>query len=121
MQIFFILSLFYNLCSDILIEISFVFSLFSRDVSGAYLAPIGSKAVLKSRSNTVTRDELFSLEDSLPQASFVAALNQRYVSVKQGEFFILLSHYHESMEFQPPPPPYRQTCLQQSVTDVDKK
>ncbi|XP_015512233.1 protein singed [Neodiprion pinetum] len=55
-----------------------------RDVSGAYLAPIGSKAVLKSRSNTVTRDELFSLEDSLPQASFVAALNHRYVSVKQG-------------------------------------
>ncbi|XP_014218076.1 protein singed-like, partial [Copidosoma floridanum] len=54
-----------------------------RDVTGGYLAPIGSKAVLKSRSTTVTRDELFSLEDSLPQASFVAALNQRYVSVKQ--------------------------------------
>ncbi|XP_058791513.1 protein singed isoform X2 [Phymastichus coffea] len=55
-----------------------------RDISGSYLAPIGSKAVLKSRSTSVTRDELFSLEDSLPQASFVAALNQRYVSVKQG-------------------------------------
>ncbi|XP_072746922.1 protein singed [Anoplolepis gracilipes] len=55
-----------------------------RDIHGAYLAPIGSKAVLKSRSTTVTRDELFSLEESLPQASFVAALNQRYVSVKQG-------------------------------------
>lgn len=40
--------------------------------------------MLKSRSNTVTRDELFSLEDSLPQASFVAALNNKYVSVKQG-------------------------------------
>lgn len=55
-----------------------------RDRSGAYLSPIGSKAVLKTRSNTVTKDELFSLEDSLPQASFVAALNLRYVSVKQG-------------------------------------
>ncbi|XP_017757954.1 PREDICTED: protein singed [Eufriesea mexicana] len=55
-----------------------------RDLYGAYLAPIGSKAVLKSRSTTVTRDELFSLEESLPQASFVAALNHRYVSVKQG-------------------------------------
>lgn len=55
-----------------------------RDVHGAYLSPIGSKAVLKSRSTTVTRDELFSLEESLPQASLVAALNQRYVSVKQG-------------------------------------
>lgn len=40
--------------------------------------------MLKSRSNTVTRDELFSLEDSLPQASFIAALNNKYVSVKQG-------------------------------------
>ncbi|KAJ1527247.1 hypothetical protein ONE63_008772 [Megalurothrips usitatus] len=55
-----------------------------RDRAGGYLSPIGSKAVLKSRSNTVTKDELFSLEDSLPQASFVAALNGRYVSVKQG-------------------------------------
>merc|ERR1712184_22588 len=46
--------------------------------------PIGSRAVLKTRSNVVTKDELFSLEDSLPQASFVAAANSRYVSVKQG-------------------------------------
>ncbi|KAJ2945823.1 hypothetical protein O0L34_g4726 [Tuta absoluta] len=55
-----------------------------RDGSGQYLAPIGSKAVLKTRSTAVTRDELFSLEDSLPQAAFVAALNEKYVSVKQG-------------------------------------
>lgn len=55
-----------------------------RDRHGTYLSPIGSKAVLKSRSSTVTRDELFSLEDSLPQASFIAALNNKYVSVKQG-------------------------------------
>ncbi|XP_046404588.1 protein singed [Ischnura elegans] len=55
-----------------------------RDRSGYYLSPIGSKAVLKTRSQSVTKDELFSLEDSLPQASFVAALNSRYVSVKQG-------------------------------------
>lgn len=55
-----------------------------RDRHGSYLSPIGSKAVLKSRSQTVTRDELFSLEDSLPQASFIAALNNKYVSVKQG-------------------------------------
>ncbi|CAH1389345.1 unnamed protein product [Nezara viridula] len=55
-----------------------------RDSSGNYLSPIGSKAVLKTRSQGVTKDELFTLEDSLPQASFVAALNSRYVSVKQG-------------------------------------
>jgi len=55
-----------------------------RDQQGLYLSPIGSRAVLKTRSNVVTKDELFSLEDSLPQASFVAAANSRYVSVKQG-------------------------------------
>jgi len=55
-----------------------------RDAKGLYLAPIGSRAVLKTRSSSVSKDELFSLEDSSPQASFVAASNTRYVSVKQG-------------------------------------
>ncbi|ODM93290.1 Protein singed [Orchesella cincta] len=55
-----------------------------RDFRGLYLAPIGSKAVLKTRSHIATKDELFILEDSLPQAAFIAALNSRYVSVKQG-------------------------------------
>jgi fascin 1 len=57
-----------------------------RDCAGYYLSPIGSKAILKSRSQSVTKDELFALEDSPPQASFVASLNARYVSVKQGEY-----------------------------------
>ena len=55
-----------------------------RDARGQYLSPIGSRSVLKTRSETVSKDELFSLHDSLPQASFVAGLNSRYVSVKQG-------------------------------------
>jgi len=55
-----------------------------RDCASLYLAPIGSKALLKTRSHTITKDELFLLEDSLPQAAFVAALNSRFVSVKQG-------------------------------------
>ena len=55
-----------------------------RDARGLYLAPIGSRAILKTRSVSVTKDEYFSLEDSLPQASFVASSNTRYVSVKQG-------------------------------------
>lgn len=59
-----------------------------KDKNGQYLSPIGSKAILKTRSNTVTKDELFSLEDSLPQASFVAALNNRFVSVKQGKILL---------------------------------
>lgn len=59
-------------------------SLALRDKAGGYLSPIGSKALLKTRSQSVTKDELFTLEDSLPQASFIAALNSKYVSVKQG-------------------------------------
>jgi len=55
-----------------------------RDQAGLYLSPIGSRAILKTRSNVVTKDELFSLEDSLPQASFIAAANSRFVSIKQG-------------------------------------
>jgi len=55
-----------------------------RDDKGLYLSPIGSRAVLKTRSSVVTKDELFSLEDSLPQASFISVPNQRYVSIKQG-------------------------------------
>ncbi|XP_037074563.1 protein singed-like [Pollicipes pollicipes] len=59
-------------------------SLALRDRSGRYLSPIGSKALLKTRAQAVTKDELFSLENSLPQACFGAVLNDRYVSVKQG-------------------------------------
>jgi len=59
-------------------------SLALRDHQGHYLSPIGSRAVLKARSTTVTKDELFALEDSLPQAAFVGLLNTRHVSVKQG-------------------------------------
>ena len=55
-----------------------------RDHQGLYLSLVGSRAVLKTRSNVVTKDELFSLEDCLPQASFVSASNSRYVSTKQG-------------------------------------
>ncbi|XP_042150557.1 protein singed isoform X1 [Ixodes scapularis] len=54
-----------------------------RDLNLRYLSPIGSKAVMRTRSNSVTRDELFSLEDSVPQAAFVG-FNGKYVSVKQG-------------------------------------
>jgi len=55
-----------------------------RDTQGLYLAPLGSKAILKTRSTSVTKDELFTLEDSLAQAVFVSVMNGRHVSVKQG-------------------------------------
>ena len=69
-----------------------------RDQEGLYLALIGSRATLKTRSKVVTKDELFSLEDSLPQASFVAASNTRYVSVKQGKYTYILQNSVISME-----------------------
>ena len=62
------------------------------------MAPIGSRAVLKTRSTAVTKDELFSLEDSLPQASFVAASNARYVSVKQGRTTISDAHIRQNCD-----------------------
>lgn len=34
----------------------------------------------------MTKDELFTLEDSLAQAVFIAMMNGRYVSVKQGKY-----------------------------------
>jgi hypothetical protein len=42
--------------------------------------------VLRTRSTSVTKDELFTLEDSLAQAVFVSMMNSRYVSVKQGVY-----------------------------------
>jgi len=56
-----------------------------RDQAGLYLAPIGSRAVLMTKSKVVTKEELFSLEDSLPQAAFQSVGNKRYLSTKQGE------------------------------------
>jgi len=55
-----------------------------RDQAGLYLAPIGSRAVLMTKSEVVTKEELFSLEDSLPQASFQSVGSKRFVSTKQG-------------------------------------
>ena len=55
-----------------------------RDQAGLYLSPTGSRSVLKTRSSVVTKDQLFSLEDSPPQASFQAVTNHRFISVKQG-------------------------------------
>lgn len=54
-----------------------------RDGQRRYLGPVGSKALLRTRALTVSRDEMFSLEESIPQAAFVA-FNGKFVSVKQG-------------------------------------
>ena len=41
----------------------------------------------------MTKDELFTLEDSLAQAVFVSMMNSRYVSVKQGLYYYQLLFY----------------------------
>ena len=43
------------------------------------------QAVLKFSSSQVGFDQLISIQDFQPLASFKAAANSRYVSVKQGE------------------------------------
>lgn len=41
----------------------------------------------------MTKDELFSLEDSLAQAVFISMMNSRYVSVKQGTYALMFISY----------------------------
>ena len=57
-----------------------------KEQDGLYLSCTGSKGVLKTlaTSNKVTSAEQFTLEDSLPQGSFMSRSNSRYVSTKQG-------------------------------------
>ncbi|XP_013782010.1 protein singed-like [Limulus polyphemus] len=54
-----------------------------RASDGRYLAPVGSKAVLRTRTQSVSKDELFTLEESQPQAAF-GGVNGKIVSVRQG-------------------------------------
>ena len=57
-----------------------------KEQGGLYLSATGSKGVLKTlaTSSAVTSAEQFTLEDSLPQGSFMSRSNSRYVSTKQG-------------------------------------
>lgn len=55
-----------------------------RDCNGRYLAAAGRSAILRTRSNNVSRDELFEFEAAPIQVALRADFNNRYVSVKQG-------------------------------------
>lgn len=55
-----------------------------RDLTGKYLAASGRASTLRTRSNTVSRDELFDFEKAPIQVSLRATFNNRFVSTKQG-------------------------------------
>ncbi|XP_003382884.1 PREDICTED: fascin-like [Amphimedon queenslandica] len=54
-----------------------------RDNAGKYLAGVGANAVLQSRKSSISKDELFTFEDTNPQITLIA-FNKKYVSQRQG-------------------------------------
>ena len=56
-----------------------------RDKFGRYLAASGRQAVLRTRSNTVGKDELFEFEPAPLQVALRATFNNKWISIKQGE------------------------------------
>ncbi|XP_061181651.1 fascin-like [Saccostrea echinata] len=54
-----------------------------KDNDGRYLTAVGSTASMKGRNKTVTKDELFTIEESHPQV-LVIAHNGKLASIKQG-------------------------------------
>lgn len=55
-----------------------------RDCKGKYLTCIGPQAVMQSRKNTISKDELFTLEDTNPQVT-LNGNNTKYASIKLEE------------------------------------
>ncbi|XP_005108068.2 fascin [Aplysia californica] len=55
-----------------------------KDVTGTYLTAVGATATMKGRNKTVSKDELFTLEDSCPQVILTSLANNKKVSTRQG-------------------------------------
>lgn len=64
-------------------------SLAFKDCEGRYLTAVG-KGTMKGRNKTVSKDELFTIEDSHPQVQIVSH-NGKSVSIKQG--LCVISNY----------------------------
>uniref|UniRef100_A0A2C9JG25 Fascin n=1 Tax=Biomphalaria glabrata TaxID=6526 RepID=A0A2C9JG25_BIOGL len=55
-----------------------------KDCTGTYLTAVGATATMKGRNKTVSKDELFTLEDSNPQVILTSLANNKKVSIRQG-------------------------------------
>jgi len=58
-----------------------------RDYQGRYLTGAGRAAILRTRANNVSRDELFEIEQAPIQVAIRANSNHKWVSIKQSELF----------------------------------
>jgi fascin 1/2 len=56
---------------------------FKAAASGKYLTALGAKGTCKATKSSITKDEMFVMEDSFPQIQ-LTAVNKRLVSIKQG-------------------------------------
>ena len=55
-----------------------------KDDDGRYLTAVGATASMKGRNKTITKDELFTIEDSHPQVVIIAH-NEKKASIKYGK------------------------------------
>ena len=57
-----------------------------RDLKGQYLAGTGHASILKTRSTTVSKDELFEFHSAPVQLALRATFNNKWVSTKQSKY-----------------------------------
>lgn len=62
-----------------------------RDCRSRYLTPFGSSGILMARNSSITKAELFVLEDSRPQA-YLRSRAGRFVSTRQGLYIDDYTH-----------------------------
>lgn len=63
-----------------------------RDSGGRYLAAAGRASLLRTRSTTVSKDELFEFEQAPIQLALRATFNNKWVSIKQGSLKVYISY-----------------------------
>lgn len=64
-----------------------------KDCTGLYLTAVGSAATIKGRNKTVSKDELFMLENSRPQVVLTALSNNKKISIRQGMCQLFFKHH----------------------------